>query len=211
MKNSEEYMFIKEHIKYTSLKYNKTSVQHLRILWTAFVLHASVYVDGPEYPRYLADLFECIGDDIPTDYFRNFDSFCVFMGEYLGVHPRKEGQISVEELSNGRYVVRSSFGKKIANVGSLDRAKEIAKDAQKAIEECKRGKNEYIVTAKVETTVQQRIKADSLDNAFRKVSKGCADFLDWGDDGEFVARPEIVGVEAAGRKASRKKKGKADL
>ena len=106
-------------------------------------------------------------------------------------------KVAVEKIGNGRYVVRSPFGKKIANVSSRDKAYEIADDAQKAIDECFSGENEYVVTARVTTIVRKKIKADSIADASLKISKGYADFLDWGVDDEFATRPEILLVKEA--------------
>ncbi len=106
------------------------------------------------------------------------------------------GGFSIDEMTNGRYIVRSRKGKMISNVDSLEKAREIVKEVVAKTAECERGKNEYVVLARVVSTVQKKIKADSLDDAYRKVEAGCVDYLDWGGDNEFLVRPDIVDVMA---------------
>lgn len=84
MGRSEEFMFIKEYIDDVTLKHNATAVKHMQALWTAFVLHAGIFDDEKKCSEYLANLLEFIGQDIPDDYFRDFDDFYTFMMENFG-------------------------------------------------------------------------------------------------------------------------------
>lgn len=105
-----------------------------------------------------------------------------------------EGGIIIEELTNGRFVVRMPFGKKAANVDSRRKAKEIAEDIREYMKKCETGANEYIVTAEITNTVQKKIKADSFADATHKVARGYADFFDWGSEGEFISHPNIINI-----------------